>query len=944
MTDPLLDLEPEAPRPRFTRTHVVLLAVALVVVAGAWGAYHVLTHKDTGDYLREAETALARGDPKAAAIALKNVLQIEPDNAQARYQLGRLYVEVEDYLAAEKALERAQALKHAATDLPLLLARTWLALGQPERVIEALPVAAEAKPSDQAALHALRARAQWMKGERAAAEVSLAAAEALQPEAVELLLTRALMAAAEGERDAALAWVERALKQDGRRAELWLLKGDLLRQGGQRAQAQAAYRQVLALKPEDVPARVALALSLLEADAVAPAAGVLQEAARLSPNHVMVRYLQALIDFRSGKLAEAQSKLQQVLKLDPEFLPGHLLTGAVNLALGNRDTAVSHLQRVVDRAPRHPQARRLLAAALAQGGELAAAERLIAELKDDDDLITLALKGEIAQRRGHPQQAREYLERASALAPDNPDLLMQLAQSRMAAGDREGAVAALERAATLERDSTRPEVLLVQTHLRDGRIDAAMAVIDRLQRERPGDPLPHNLRGIALMAKQDVKQARASFTEALRQDPAFLPAAANLARLDLMDKDTKAARGRFEAVLAKDPGNSRARIALAELALAERDERAFLDQLALAKQANARDPAAYALLARHWLRKGDAARALTEARAGLDATGRGEFHELIGQAHLLNRDTVAAASALAKWVEASPDNPRAHYQLAEAQHLNKANHEAIRSLDRALALAPDFAEALGAKATLLAETGRGAEGLKLAADLQRKQPKSPAGYVAEAEILAKSGRFTEAATVFARAAEVAGSGRLALRALEAWQRANQAAQGIAWLEDWLVKRPDDVPVRHGLALALIQAGRLKEAAGHYERLYQAQPRNAVVANNLAWLYGELKDPRALKTAEQAYALSPDDPSVLDTLGWLLVNSGEVQRGRGLLEKAARLAPDAPAIQYHHAAALARAGDTRAALAGLERLLNGGADFREKAAAIKLHEELKGHAR
>ncbi len=75
MTDPVLDLEPEAPTPRFTRTHGILLAVALAVVAGVWGAYHALTHKDAGDHLREAETALARGDPKAAAIALKNVLQ-----------------------------------------------------------------------------------------------------------------------------------------------------------------------------------------------------------------------------------------------------------------------------------------------------------------------------------------------------------------------------------------------------------------------------------------------------------------------------------------------------------------------------------------------------------------------------------------------------------------------------------------------------------------------------------------------------------------------------------------------------------------------------------------------------------------------------------------------------------------------------------------------------
>lgn len=939
-TDYLPSEDEYRPQPRLPVKLLIALAVAVATAALGGGAYYLLTRKDVDDHLRAAQIYLDKGDRQAAMIELKNALQREPSHAEARFRLGQLHFSLQDFLAAEKELKLAKDQGHRAKELPLLLARTWLALGQPERVLEALPVPEGSEPDVAAPLLALHARAHWLRNDRSAAQQALEQAEALRAEDTEALITRAMMAVDAVQPDQALALIDQALGQEAKRADLWMFKGDLKRQNKQTAEARTAYRKALELEPTNVPARIALALTHLEANALDPAADELRQAAKIAPNNVMVRYLQALIDFQHERIPEAQAKLQQVLKLEPGFLPGHLLNGAVNLALGNRNIAISHLTRVVDQVPGHPQARKLLAAAMAQSGKLDEATRLIASLKDSDDLLALSLKGDIALRKGDPAAARRYLEQATALSPDNPNLQLALAKSRMADGDQEGAIEALTRAAELDTDSTRPDVLLVQTHLQAGRTAEAMAVIDRLQKARPRDPLPHNLRGIVHMADKDVRRARASFAEALKLDPTFLPAAANLARMDLMDNNPGAARSRFEAVLDRDAGNIGARIALAKLALADKDERAYLDHLNKAKQANAKDPTAYYLLARHWLSKRDSAKAIVEARAGLDATGRGEFHEIMGKAHLMNADAIAAANAFSKWVEATPDNPMAHYHLAEALHLKGATTDALRSLDQALVLAPDLAQAIGVKATLLADSGRAGEGLKLATELQRKQPKSPAGFIAEAEILAKAGRHAEAGDVFVKAAELARDNRLALRAHEAYVRAGLTQRGMAWLERWLAANPDDHPVRHNLALTQIRAGKLKEAAGQYEQLLKAHPRNAVVANNLAWLYSELKDPRALQIAEQAHKLDPDNPATLDTLGWILVQRGEARRALQYLSKAHTLAPDAPEIHYHLAAGQAAAGDRKAALASLERLLSGKREFAQQAEAARLFEQLK----
>ena len=102
-------------------------------------------------------------------------------------------------------------------------------------------------------------------------------------------------------------------------------------------------------------------------------------------------------------------------------------------------------------------------------------------------------------------------------------------------------------------------------------------------------------------------------------------------------------------------------------------------------------------------------------------------------------------------------------------------------------------------------------------------------------------------------------------------------------------------------------------------------------NNVAVLYQEAGDPRAVEMAEKAYALVPESGAVADTLGWILHQRGERTRALELLEKAAELAPQMAEIRYHLAVARAEAGDDPGARAVAEQLL---ADE----AAVAFHDE------
>ena len=106
-------------------------------------------------------------------------------------------------------------------------------------------------------------------------------------------------------------------------------------------------------------------------------------------------------------------------------------------------------------------------------------------------------------------------------------------------------------------------------------------------------------------------------------------------------------------------------------------------------------------------------------------------------------------------------------------------------------------------------------------------------------------------------------------------------------------------------------------------------------NNLAWLYFEEGDSRAVGLAERAYNRAPERAEIIDTYGWLLIKSGRLEKGLSLLEKAAKRSPENGDIRYHLAAGLAEVGEQSRARRELTALLDSGKEFSEKAAARTL---------
>jgi putative PEP-CTERM system TPR-repeat lipoprotein len=930
---------------RFLRTHLLKIFAGLVGVAVLVGGAYVATRKSPQDHLKASIALHQRGDFKGAAIELKNVLQAMPDNMEARYLLGRNHFANGDYLAAEKELKRARELGVQDAELAPLYARTLLLLNQPQRVLDEVDSSARALPETNAAVLALRARAHLLLKDSAAAETELANAQSLSADHPETLASQAFLAVNNKNLSEALALTDKALAKAEDRADLWVMKGDLLRMAKRDEEAQKAYAKALVGEPGNIPARLASAQLHLQTSALDKAEDDLKELRKYAPSNVMGRYLEAFIDFRHGRYPEADDKLQDALRSAPNFLPAHLLAGVVNLTMGNREGAKSHLDKVLDAAPQHPLARKLMAATLADMGSVDEAKKILSSFENTgSDPILNALQGDIALRQGDFAEARKHLEKLGNASPQNPKFFTELAASRMGTGDEAGAIQALTKAAELDNASAKPDILLVLTHMKEKSYAEASKVVDRLDKERPNDPLIQNLRGTIHISRDDKAQARASFAKALLINPSYFPAASNLALLDMMDKDTKAARSRFEQFLKHAPGESRAWLALAALDARDKNEAGYLKHLEQAKRAEARNIQAHLLLIRYWLGKKDAGKALSAAHEALDATGNAEFQEFIGLAQSLQGDSVNALASFKRWAEISAKNPMAQYRLAQAQIAAKENNAALQALDKALALRADFAEASMSKALLLGQMGRSAEAIKIARALQTRLPKVAAGYLAEAEVLFGDKKFLDAGKLFAKSADLSGQGRPLGRAYQAYAAARQPVEGERLFEQWLKTHPNDMAVRHELAQVQLNGKRLKESAENYRILVRANPRDLVAYNNLAWILGELQDPEALAIAEQAFKLAPNNPAVLDTYGWQLTLAGQVKKGLPLLREALKNRPNDPDIRWHTAASLEKSGDKRGAVDELDRLITSGMEFSQKAQARALLNQLRSTGR
>jgi len=113
------------------------------------------------------------------------------------------------------------------------------------------------------------------------------------------------------------------------------------------------------------------------------------------------------------------------------------------------------------------------------------------------------------------------------------------------------------------------------------------------------------------------------------------------------------------------------------------------------------------------------------------------------------------------------------------------------------------------------------------------------------------------------------------------------------LGDGLAKSPTSLDLMYEYAMAAEKVDRLDLMEANIRKLIQLKPDHAHAYNALGYSLADrnIRLDEARTLLDQALKLAPDDPFIIDSMGWVLFRQGDLDGARKQLERAYQLRPD-----------------------------------------------------
>jgi putative PEP-CTERM system TPR-repeat lipoprotein len=759
------------------------------------------------------------------------------------------------------------ALSVACSQSPdelLAEARTAFAAGQARTAEIHLKNLLQLQP-DNAAARLLLGRVALVGRDFASAEQSLRRAlmAGADPSEVQLPLIQAL--AGQGKFREALDQVSAgpAVPNDSRVAEL-LVEAEAHLALGEREPAEAAYRAALRIEPRSTVVRSGLAALLLD----------------------------------SGRTAEGRVAIDEVLADDPQFSPALLLRGTLEAATRQPAAAEATLQTVIELERAKGGRSELYARALSQLAELQLGQnKLDAAAASADAMLTAfpqspvsrQVKAAVETAQGKLDDAERRLEAVIADFPEYWPAYRLLGGINVAQKQPAQAVMYLRTVVNHLPADSATRLQLAELYVREGNVDAAKELMAGSPSTDVGNGLFFAFAGRASQQAGLVEQAALLF-----------------------DKSEQAV---------SDDVRQLVELSRLYTAAGELDRAARVLQSTMFDDVRSEQVRKY-LLALVQVRQGDLKAAASTSQSLIEAQPKAAWPlNLRAVISMIGGDSAGAEKLLAKARELEPQSTATLLTSAQVAAAQNQLAQAEQYLRRVTEIEPGNATALVG----LAQLSMSRRDFGAAQSWVDKLPESPVRRRLTGDVLAAQGRFDEAAAAYALAYDSQPSADLAMRAYDAGRRAGQPNPEGRLLA-WNANNPRDVAGNFALGSLWLEKGEQDAAVVRYEAVLATNPQHAATLNNLAWIYSQRDDVRALDFAERAHAAEPNNPAISDTLGWLYVQGGDAAKALPLLETAAAGLASQAEVQYHWAVALADTGNHAKARGVLDAALATGQSF------------------
>ncbi|MBU2894046.1 PEP-CTERM system TPR-repeat protein PrsT [Colwellia sp. D2M02] len=870
-----------------------------------------------------------------AEIAVKNSLQQDLDYLPARLLLGNILLKTGNLKSAEKEFEQAKILHADSYAVTMSLVEVKLLLDKNEEALALLTAQKHLNTDAQYYYFQGNAYKALLKYDLALSAYQQAIN--MQENSAQYHTALADLWYRNENTDNAQQSLNKALLIDDTYIPALLLNAELYKKLNQYQQAQQFISLVLSLDEHNKQALFSQAGLYLAQNELALALAITLKLRESSPYDPYAKLLHSSIVAQQGNTKQARiilSEVKQQLsgvdnrhKDDQDVL---LLSATVDFINQNSHSAKKQFVRYLDLYGENSSARRYLAILALREQDIEKAQFHIekALAKNSNDVEMYVLASEIYRQAGLLTQQLTLLEKANKNFPDNKRISEHYIASLLANEQQETALAELSKtntsgSATNEKinSSLQNKTVLGFMQLQAGLFEQAQQTTQALLNEYPDKVEVLQLAGeLSLKTRENSEEAIYFFEQALALDANFSPAILSLAGVYLQQKKLTEVESYYQQLLTINPNNALALQLYADLAV-KQGRFPLAIKLLTPLAANNNFQTGRALLNLYIATKQPdlALPLLTQLEQGYP----------LNEALLLTKSRIQAQLGEQAQAQKSLnilygllyEEPKKLIVLAGAQLDVMDANAAAKTIARIQSLEQDPIPPLLQTRLYIAQQ-QYKKALTIIDSALQENENSRSWLSLKVNVLINQEQF-EQATLIVEELYQDEKRREQLQLLaQLYSQQEKTEQLITLLVSWLEHTPSDKWAVAQLSTLAEMQGDLALAITTLEN-YPNLDTNPAFLNNLAnyHLAKYLKEVKkeviqltseqpkaveltvAINHAQKAYELMPLNAAINDTLGWLHVQTGNIEQGLGLLREASARDAQNGEIYYHLAYAL-----------------------------------------
>lgn len=707
-----------------------------------------------------------------------------------------------------------------------------------------------------------------------------------------------------------------AIQIDNRYTDALLKLGETMMKLGQAKESFAAYSQVEKISPDDIQALINLAKFYLLDKKQEEAKTRIEKVLGLDENNIEALYLKAQILTEQKEFQTATNIFEKILDLKMDHVPS--LQGLARLKSFQKDfdQAEALLLQAVAAAPNTTQPRFVLFSYYIAQKDLSNAEeqlKLSAAENPDNPDHQIVLGNFYLNTNNRPLAEAAY-KKAVDISPDKTKSYLSLAGFYDVTNQDQQALEMYEKAITIDPEDINTKLLLARFQYKNKRVDESEKLVSQILEQRPKFSPANELQSEILIFKREFEKA--------------------ILLLSDLEKE--------------EPNNPRVHYfkGLCQIALGDTDQAAA--SVAKAVELNPAYLKAHLLLADIYFHQQSFELATKQASEVLNLDGSTERALMIrGDSNLAQGKFKEAEQDYHKIVETSPDNPAGYFRLANLKSGLKLYDEAEAYLEKAYARNNQLLDVftLRVKNRLVLKQIEQAhdlclDQLEIARDNKQNQALI---YNVQAAVFIAEKKVDDAKRSYEKAIETDPDYLVSYNSLaQIFLAQNELNAAKDQYTKMLDKNSKLAPPHMMLGTIYEAENDYARAEDHYRKALEINPDFAAAANNLAYHLAERTDKfdEALRYARKAKEAFPEDPGIMDTLGFAYYKKELYGNAVSELLDSLKKLPDNPIVHFHLGLAYNKKGDKELARKELSRALEINKEFPGADIAQTLLEELQ----